>query len=125
MPAIEAPIQVRTVSHWIGGRLTESSSGKSGVVWDPATGEQQASVAFASVAEVDAAVATAKAAFPAWRATALSRRAEILFKMRELFDQNRRRIAEPPNMARPLPTPWVKWRAESRMSSSPAVSLTY
>jgi malonate-semialdehyde dehydrogenase (acetylating)/methylmalonate-semialdehyde dehydrogenase len=51
-------------------------------------------VAFASVAEVDAAVATAKAAFPAWRATALSRRAEILFKMRELFDQNRRRIAE-------------------------------
>jgi malonate-semialdehyde dehydrogenase (acetylating)/methylmalonate-semialdehyde dehydrogenase len=94
MPAIEAPIQVRTVSHWIGGQLTESSSGKSGVVWDPATGEQQASVAFASVAEVDAAVATAKAAFPAWRATALSRRAEILFKMRELFDQNRRRIAE-------------------------------
>jgi malonate-semialdehyde dehydrogenase (acetylating)/methylmalonate-semialdehyde dehydrogenase len=94
MPAIEAPIQVRTVSHWIGGKLTESTSGKSGVVWDPATGEQQASVAFASVAEVDAAVATAKAAFPAWRATALSRRAEILFKMRELFDQNRRRIAE-------------------------------
>lgn len=94
MPAIEAPIQVRTVSHWIGGQLTESSSGKSGVVWDPATGELQASVAFASVAEVDAAVATAKAAFPAWRATALSRRAEILFKMRELFDQNRRRIAE-------------------------------
>jgi len=94
MPAVETPIQVRTVSHWIGGKLTESTSGKSGVVWDPATGEQQASVAFASVAEVDAAVATAQAAFPAWRATALSRRAEILFRVRELFDQNRRRIAE-------------------------------
>jgi malonate-semialdehyde dehydrogenase (acetylating)/methylmalonate-semialdehyde dehydrogenase len=94
MPLAEAPSQVRTVAHWIGGKLTESTSGRSGVVWNPATGEQQASVAFASVAEVDAAVAVAKAAFPDWRATALSRRAEILFRVRELFDQNRRRIAE-------------------------------
>ncbi len=94
MPVVDSPIQVRTVSHWIGGKLTESESGRAGVVWNPATGEQQASVAFASVAEVDACVAAAKAAFPAWRATALSRRAEILFRVRELFDQNRRRIAE-------------------------------
>jgi malonate-semialdehyde dehydrogenase (acetylating)/methylmalonate-semialdehyde dehydrogenase len=94
MPVVEAPTQVRTVSHWIGGKLTESESGRSGIVWNPATGEQQASVAFASVAEVDACVTAAQAAFPAWRATALSRRAEILFRARELFDQNRRRIAE-------------------------------
>jgi malonate-semialdehyde dehydrogenase (acetylating)/methylmalonate-semialdehyde dehydrogenase len=94
MPVADVPTQLRTVSHWIGGKLTESASGRSGVVWNPATGEQQASVALASAAEVDAAVAAAKAAFPAWRATALSRRAEILFKVRELFDQNRRRMAE-------------------------------
>ena len=94
MPVAEVPTRLRTVSHWIGGKSTESASGRSGVVWNPATGEQQAAVAFASAAEVDAAVAAAKAAFPAWRATALSRRAEILFKVRELFDQNRRRMAE-------------------------------
>jgi malonate-semialdehyde dehydrogenase (acetylating)/methylmalonate-semialdehyde dehydrogenase len=94
MPVVDAPATIRTVSHWIGGKLVESESVRSGVVWNPATGEQQASVAFASIAEVDAAVASAKAAFPAWRATALSRRAEILFKVRELFDQNRRLLAD-------------------------------
>ena len=50
-------------------------------------------VDFASVEEVDAAVAVAKAAFPAWRATSLSRRAEIMFKVRQLVDEHRRDIA--------------------------------
>ena len=81
------------ISHWVDGRVLEGSSGRSGVVFDPATGEQQASVDFASVDEVDRAVAVAKAAFPAWRATNLSRRAEVLFRMRELVDANRKEIA--------------------------------
>ena len=50
-------------------------------------------VDFASVEEVDAAVAVAKAAFPAWRGTSLSRRAEIMFKVRQLVDEHRRDIA--------------------------------
>jgi malonate-semialdehyde dehydrogenase (acetylating)/methylmalonate-semialdehyde dehydrogenase len=62
-------------------------------VFDPATGQQQASVDFASIAEVDHAVAVAKAAFPAWRSTNLSRRAEVMFHMRELVDANRKEIA--------------------------------
>ncbi|HAP77332.1 MAG TPA: methylmalonate-semialdehyde dehydrogenase (CoA acylating) [Acidimicrobiaceae bacterium] len=81
------------ISHWIDGRVVEGSSGRSGVVFDPATGEQQASVDFASVDDVDRAVAVAKAAFPAWRATNLSRRAEVMFRMRELVDANRKEIA--------------------------------
>ena len=63
-------------------------------MWDPATGEAQARVAFASAAEVDRVVADAKRAFTEWRATPLSRRSEVMFKMRELVDANRRRIAE-------------------------------
>jgi len=63
------------------------------VVFDPATGEQQASVDFASIEEVDQAIAVAKAAFPAWRSTNLSRRAEVMFHMRELVDANRKEIA--------------------------------
>ncbi len=50
-------------------------------------------VDLASVDEVDAAVASAKAAFPAWRATSLSRRAEVMFRIRELVDANRKEIA--------------------------------
>jgi malonate-semialdehyde dehydrogenase (acetylating)/methylmalonate-semialdehyde dehydrogenase len=81
------------ISHWIDGAVVEGTSGRSGPVFNPATGEQAASVDFASVAEVDAAVAAASAAFPGWRATGLGRRAEVMFHMRELIDANRKEIA--------------------------------
>lgn len=72
----------------------ESHSGRTGTIWDPATGEAQAHVGFASAEEIDAAVQAAWNAFPAWRATPLSRRAEIMFRLRELVDRNRRKLAE-------------------------------
>lgn len=69
-------------------------SGNTGKVFNPATGTQSAEVDFASVSEVDAAVAAAKAALPAWRATNLSRRAEIMFNIRNLVQANRNEIAQ-------------------------------
>ena len=81
------------VSHWVNNKVVVGKSGMSGKVFNPATGEQQAEVDFADVAEVDLVVAAAKAAQPAWRATNLSRRAEIMFRMRELVDANRKEIA--------------------------------
>src|SRR5579872_1132045 len=86
--------ELRNVNHWIGGQPRASESGRTSVVWNPATGEAQAHVALASAQEVDQAVESARSAFPGWRATPLSRRAEILFKVRELVDANRRRIAD-------------------------------
>ncbi len=84
---------MKTISHWIDGRVVGSTSGRSAAVFNPATGEQSASVDLASTAEVDAAVASATAAFPEWRATSLSRRAEVMFRLRELVDANRKEIA--------------------------------
>ena len=81
------------ISHWIDGKVVESTSGRSAAVFNPATGEQSGAVDLASIDEVDAAVAAAKAAFPEWRATSLSKRAEILFRLRELVDANRKEIA--------------------------------
>jgi len=81
------------VHHWINGRLVEGTSGRSGPVFNPATGRQARQVDFASVEEVDAAVRAAHEAFPAWRATSLSNRTEILFRIRNLVDQHRRDIA--------------------------------
>jgi len=93
--AIKEPeINIKRVSHWIGGKRVEGASGRSGVVWNPATGQQQATVDFASVEELDHAVAVAKEAFKTWRATPLSRRSEILFAMRELVHQNHKKLAE-------------------------------
>jgi malonate-semialdehyde dehydrogenase (acetylating)/methylmalonate-semialdehyde dehydrogenase len=84
---------MKQIQHWIDGKVVESTSGRTGRVFDPSTGEQTGEVALASLDEVDAAIAAAKAAFPAWRATSVSKRAEIMFRMRELVDANRKEIA--------------------------------
>ena len=81
------------IHHWIDGRVVESVSGRSAPVYNPATGEQSGVVGLASVDEVDQAVAAAAAATKSWRATSLSKRAEILFRTRELVDANRKEIA--------------------------------
>jgi malonate-semialdehyde dehydrogenase (acetylating)/methylmalonate-semialdehyde dehydrogenase len=81
------------ISHWVNNKVVRGTSGRTGKVFNPATGEQQAEVDLASVEEVDAAIAVAKAAFPAWRATNMSRRAEIMFRTRELLDANRKELA--------------------------------
>jgi malonate-semialdehyde dehydrogenase (acetylating)/methylmalonate-semialdehyde dehydrogenase len=81
------------VNHWINGRRVAGTSGRSGPVYNPATGELAREVDFASIVEVDAAVAAAKAAFPAWRATSLSRRTEILYRIRNLVEEHRAEIA--------------------------------
>jgi malonate-semialdehyde dehydrogenase (acetylating)/methylmalonate-semialdehyde dehydrogenase len=76
---------LRHLEHWIGGKRTAGTSGRTQPVFDPATGQPQSLVPLASIEEVDAAVATAAEAFPAWRATSLSRRSEIMFRFRELI----------------------------------------
>jgi malonate-semialdehyde dehydrogenase (acetylating) / methylmalonate-semialdehyde dehydrogenase len=83
-----------TVSHWINGKADAATSGRKGVVYNPATGEVIAEVGFASVEDVDRAVAAAKAAAADWRATPLSRRAEVMFQLRELIVRNRGKLAE-------------------------------
>jgi malonate-semialdehyde dehydrogenase (acetylating)/methylmalonate-semialdehyde dehydrogenase len=90
---VEAPQAVKAINHWIGGKRREGGSGRMGPVYDPATGVQTGAVDFASVEEIDLAVRTAKEAFPAWRALSLSRRAELFFRIRELFDGHREDIA--------------------------------
>jgi malonate-semialdehyde dehydrogenase (acetylating)/methylmalonate-semialdehyde dehydrogenase len=81
------------VSHWIGGRIVAGTSGREGPVYDPATGQVTRHVDFASVDEVSAAVAAAKASFPGWRSTSLSKRTDIMFKIRNLVEKHREELA--------------------------------
>ena len=89
----EPPVTSERVSHWIGGRLVAGTSGRSGPVYNPATGELARHVDLASAEEVDAAVRVAREAFPGWRSTSLSKRTDILFKIRNLVDRHRTDIA--------------------------------
>ncbi|MGZ4461937.1 MAG: CoA-acylating methylmalonate-semialdehyde dehydrogenase, partial [Gaiellaceae bacterium] len=84
---------IARIDHWIGGRVVGSQSGRSGPVYNPASGRQSGEVAFASVEEVDLAVRAAAEAFPAWRELSLSRRTEIFFEIRHLLAENRDAIA--------------------------------
>ena len=88
-----AGVEGDRVNHWIGGRLVAGTSGRSGPVYNPATGHVARQVDFASAEEVDAAVAAAKQAFPGWRHASISRRTEIMFRIRNLVDQHRHQLA--------------------------------
>jgi len=81
------------VTHWIGGRPVPGASGRTAPVYDPARGEQVAEVALASAAEVDAAVKQAADAAGGWGETSLSRRAAVMFRLRELLDGRRDDLA--------------------------------
>lgn len=85
---------LREITHWIGGQNVAGTSRRFGDVYNPATGKVQAKVPLASSAELDQAIASAKAAFPAWAAMPPLRRARVMFRFRELFEQNMDKIAE-------------------------------
>jgi len=75
------------------GRRTPGNSDRLGPIFNPATGQQQGEVCFASTDEVDSAVAIAKEAFTSWRASSLSKRADILFRFRQIVDSRRDEIS--------------------------------
>jgi malonate-semialdehyde dehydrogenase (acetylating) / methylmalonate-semialdehyde dehydrogenase len=89
----DAPSDLDRVNHWIGGKRVPGTSGRRGPVFNPATGEVAREVDFATAEEVDLAGRTAREAFATWRASSLSKRTEILFRIRNLVDEHRRDIA--------------------------------
>ncbi|WP_432545199.1 CoA-acylating methylmalonate-semialdehyde dehydrogenase [Kineococcus sp. SYSU DK002] len=82
------------VPHWIAGAATAGSGDRTADVFDPATGKRTKVLGLASEADVDAAVAAARSAFPGWRDTSLARRTSILFKFRELLNERKPELAE-------------------------------
>jgi malonate-semialdehyde dehydrogenase (acetylating) / methylmalonate-semialdehyde dehydrogenase len=93
MGKIESPLSTAEVGHYIDGKVQAGTSGRYGDVFNPATGELVRKVALANVAEVDAAVKAANAAFPAWADTPPIRRARVLFKFLELMNQHKDALA--------------------------------
>lgn len=81
------------IHHYIGGRVVTPQSPRNQDVFNPATGMATGSVALANRADVDAAVAAAQAAFPAWADTPPIRRARVMFKFLELLNKHRDELA--------------------------------
>mgnify|MGYP001815037096 FL=1 len=90
----EAVGAVRAVGNWVNGEVVESTSDRYGDVFDSATGERCAQVVMSTEGDVDAAIAAAKAALPAWSRTPVLRRARVMFKLKELIERDRAEIAQ-------------------------------
>lgn len=84
---------MKTIGHLINGTL-QTGSGRTQDVYNPSTGEVSKQVSLASKATVEEAIAAAQAAFPAWRNTPTLKRARVMFRFKELLEQNADRIVE-------------------------------
>lgn len=82
------------IGHYINGKTVASTSGNTGDVFNPATGDVIRKVAFASKSEIDAAVKAASAAFPKWADTPPLRRARVMFNLKQLIESNLDRLAK-------------------------------
>ncbi|MEO5735385.1 MAG: CoA-acylating methylmalonate-semialdehyde dehydrogenase [Rubrivivax sp.] len=82
-----------TLGHWIGGKPHAASGKRAQTVWNPATGEAARQVQLAEPADVDAAVASAKAAQPAWAEMPPIRRARVLNAFLALMNRHKDDLA--------------------------------
>ncbi|MFC0812692.1 CoA-acylating methylmalonate-semialdehyde dehydrogenase [Paracoccus panacisoli] len=85
---------MRAIHHWLDGKETAGTSGRTADVYNPATGEVQGKVDLASKAEMDAAIAAAAKAQVAWGATNPQRRARVMMKMVDLLNRDMDKMAE-------------------------------
>jgi len=82
------------IPHWINGTEVPSISGRTAPVFDPALGVATKNVGLADRAEIDAAIASASLAFPAWRDASLAKRTQVMFAFRELLNSRKGELAE-------------------------------
>ena len=82
-----------TINHFVAGEEFSGESDRFADVFDPALGVATKQVRLATTSDVDTAVAAAKAAFPEWAATSMTKRVQIVFKFRELLEAKKSELA--------------------------------
>ncbi len=82
------------IQHFIGGKEVKGTSGRFGPVFNPAIGEQVGKVALATKEEVEGVIANAQAAFPAWAAVSVVRRARVLANLVQILYREKDALAE-------------------------------
>lgn len=84
---------MKQIPHLIDNDFVAGTSGRTTPVYNPATGQQTAQLALASIAEVDKAVASAKTAYAQWSEVSIARRTKLMFSFRNLVVDNATEIA--------------------------------
>jgi malonate-semialdehyde dehydrogenase (acetylating)/methylmalonate-semialdehyde dehydrogenase len=81
------------IKHLINGEFV-NDNGRTADVYNPSTGQVIRQVALASRATVQQAIDAAQAAYPAWRNTPAAKRAQVMFRFKQLLEANEARIAK-------------------------------
>ncbi len=84
----------KIIEHLINGKMVSGAAGRVADVYNPATGEVTKQVALAPKSTVEEAIAAAEAAYPAWRDTPPTKRAQVMFKLKGLMEQNAEKICQ-------------------------------
>src|ERR1700689_5002107 len=92
-PALVAD-QVPTVKMLLDGKFSDSQTSEWHDVVNPATQQVLAQVPFATDAEINAAIASAKQAYKTWKKTPIAARARIMLKLQALVREHMSRIAQ-------------------------------
>ena len=97
-------VAVSQHKNFVGGEWVESAGGDTMEVLNPATGEVIAEVASSTAEDADRAVEAAKNALPEWLETTPGERADMLFKLADLIEENAEELAalESKNVGKPL-----------------------
>jgi malonate-semialdehyde dehydrogenase (acetylating)/methylmalonate-semialdehyde dehydrogenase len=85
---------IPTIQHYVDGAAVAGTSTRTAPVYNPATGNVAKNVLLASTADLDAAVASAHAAYPAWRDMSQARRQTIMYNFRELLNARKGDLAD-------------------------------
>ncbi|MBL4615482.1 MAG: aldehyde dehydrogenase family protein, partial [Magnetovibrio sp.] len=85
---------MKTQTHFVNGTAWSGSSKRKVDIHNPATGEVSGEVLLANKADVDEVVEIAQAAFETWSVTPVAKRAQVMFRFRDLLNQNIDELAE-------------------------------
>jgi malonate-semialdehyde dehydrogenase (acetylating)/methylmalonate-semialdehyde dehydrogenase len=86
--------ELPVLSHWIDGAESLSSGDRTAPVYDPARGIETKRVALANASDIEAAISSAHKAFPAWRDLSITKRQQIMFRVRELLNERKGELAQ-------------------------------
>ena len=85
--------EITKLSHFVNGEHLAGESGRFGDIFNPSKGVKSSEVPLASKSEVEAAIAVAQEAFPAWAATSVLQRSRIMARYVQLLYQHQEELA--------------------------------
>ena len=86
--------ETKIINHWIDGGFQPSASDRFGNIYNPATGAVIAKLPMGGVVDLETAVKSARHAFHSWSTTSITKRAQLMFKFKELLELHRDELVD-------------------------------